>query len=1049
MAKIFLDPADSITISNNNVSVFGSTGTESITIAAGVTGTILDQNTEKVLLSGSVSSFKFVQAGNQIKVYATDGTTLVATVPVQGDADGTALTFTDGTAQAKLTSGVMTLGGTTVGATAAVVTPTTIDTTVKTPSTTTTPTFSVAAGATSVTEGGNATFTVTLSAAQGTATTVNYALAGTGGAVLGTDTGTAVVSGTNVTSTATTLTFAAGATTATITVPVTFDANTETGEGASLTLTSPSTGTSLGANAVAVTAFADPAAPTFTLTSNAVAGAANEEGTTITYTVTPSGITDKAYTFTLSTIGDTVGGVATAGAAADFSPASQTVTFAAGTSTAQTVVQTIVNDGSSEGLEGYKTSLLDSSFAVVSSKTGLITDPTSGTGSGTTYTLTTSIDNVPGTTGNDTILAEAASASTGDQVNGSGGTDTFKLFDGAGATDIPTISGVEVFDLINFTTTTDFSSYADLTTLKFDNATTAQTFTAAAAVNFELKGMTDAETITLVSTTTDTAHSITVTDMGTIAGAGVTVNANGAAVTTINVATSGTVAAGTDSDIVLASTGTETTVNVTGSGDLALTTAASVVTVGASAATANLTLVTGATTTATSITTGSGNDTVTATAAVDYTIDLGAGNDVLTTADAAGELTTADSIKGGDGTDVLAIVAAEALNLDDGDTADNAVLAKVTGFEALRITDALTAGPLAINNLGYNSLQVTTALGADVTINGFTSGMTFESRLDADAGAGWDYIIGMTGATGAGTNSDTINIKLNAELATNDALRTISFDLAGINIININALDRDTTTNPDTDANGEEGYIVDLAGGTAANSANITTVNVTGAQKVSYTVNAATTALATYDASALTGETTFVGTAFVGTQGVVIKGGTKADALTGTALADVISGGEGNDAITGGVGADVMTGGAGTDTYTFANTATGAPSATNFDSITDFAKGVDIIDGPAALTISQSGTASSTVAAINSEGIATFNVADDTLAKKIIAVAAGVEVATATTAGDFAIFEHSGDSYVYITDATAGVGATDVLIKLTGITSLSDSTITGGDLTIV
>lgn len=133
MAKIFLDPADSITISNNNVSAFGSTGTESVTIAAGVTGTVLDQNTEKVLLSGSVSSFKFVQAGNQIKVYATDGTTLVATIPVQGDADGTALTFTDGTAQAKLTSGVMSLGGTTVGATAAAVTPTTFDATVKTP----------------------------------------------------------------------------------------------------------------------------------------------------------------------------------------------------------------------------------------------------------------------------------------------------------------------------------------------------------------------------------------------------------------------------------------------------------------------------------------------------------------------------------------------------------------------------------------------------------------------------------------------------------------------------------------------------------------------------------------------------------------------------------------------------------------------------------------------------------------------------------------------------------------------------------------------------
>lgn len=598
---------------------------------------------------------------------------------------------------------------------------------------------------------------------------------------------------------------------------------------------------------------------------------------------------------------------------------------------------------------------------------------------------------------------------------------------------------------MNFTTTTDFSAYSDLTTLKFDNATTAQTFTAGAAVNFELKGMANGEAVTLASTATDTTHNITVTDMGNIAGAGVTVNADGAAVTTINLTTSGTVAAGTDSDIVLTSTGTETTVNVAGSGDLALTTAASVVTIDASAATANLTLVTGATTAATSVKTGSGNDTVTATAAVNYTIDLGAGNDTLTTADAAGELTTLDSIAGGAGTDTLAIASAEAVGLDDGDAADNAVLAKITGFEQLRITDAL-GGDLNLGNLGYNYLQVTTALGADRTVSGVTSGFTFESRLDAAAVN--NYIITMTGATGAGTNSDTINIKLNADLATNDKMDAISFDLAGINIVNINAVDRDTTTNPDTDNNGEEGYTVDLAGATAANSANINTVNVTGTHKVSYTVNAATTGLTTFDASAHTGEITFVGTAFAGTQGVVITGGSSADALTGTNLADIIAGGAGNDAITGGVGADVMTGGAGTDTFTFANTATGLPSATVFDTITDFAKSVDIIDGPVALTISQSGTATAGTAAINAEGIASFNVADDTLAEKLTAVAAGVEVATATTAGDIAIFEHGGDSYLFITDGTAGLSATDVLVKLTGVTGLTDSTITAGDLTI-
>jgi len=260
----------------------------------------------------------------------------------------------------------------------------------------TTPTFSVTAAAASVTEGDSATFTVTLSAAQSSATTVAYTLAGTGGAVLGTDT-TTVADGT--------LTFAAGVVTQTVTVPVTFDALVETGEGMTLTLSAPSTGTALSTTTTAAVAFADPVAPTFTMTSDAVAGAATVEGQTVTYTITPSSITDKAYTFTLSTVGDTLNGVAAGAGANDFTPASQTVTFAAGATAAQTVVQTIVNDGATEGLEGYKTSLLDSNFMVVGTPiTGLIQDLTVP-GTGTTYTLTTGVDTFPGTSNNGHALA--------------------------------------------------------------------------------------------------------------------------------------------------------------------------------------------------------------------------------------------------------------------------------------------------------------------------------------------------------------------------------------------------------------------------------------------------------------------------------------------------------------------------------------------------------------------------------------------------------------------------------------------------------------------
>jgi hypothetical protein len=118
MAKVYLDANESFTVVNNNISVYGTTGNEKVTIGAGVTGAIIDQNTEALVFSGSASTYSFMQAGNKIRVYDASGTTLLVTIPVQGDADGTVFTFSDGTVSAILSAGVMTLGGLAVGSTA-------------------------------------------------------------------------------------------------------------------------------------------------------------------------------------------------------------------------------------------------------------------------------------------------------------------------------------------------------------------------------------------------------------------------------------------------------------------------------------------------------------------------------------------------------------------------------------------------------------------------------------------------------------------------------------------------------------------------------------------------------------------------------------------------------------------------------------------------------------------------------------------------------------------------------------------------------------------
>jgi len=79
-----------------------------------------------------------------------------------------------------------------------------------------------------------------------------------------------------------------------------------------------------------------------------------------------------------------------------------------------------------------------------------------GTNPGTTYTLTTSVDNVPGTAGNDTINAyiDAAGATdtftAADTINGGAGTDTLNITtDGNAAGALPgaTINSVEVFKI--------------------------------------------------------------------------------------------------------------------------------------------------------------------------------------------------------------------------------------------------------------------------------------------------------------------------------------------------------------------------------------------------------------------------------------------------------------------------------------------------------------------------------------------------------------------------------------------------------------------------
>lgn len=188
------------------------------------------------------------------------------------------------------------------------------------------------------------------------------------------------------------------------------------------------------------------------------------------------------------------------------------------------------------------------------------------------------------------------------------------------------------------------------------------------------------------------------------------------------------------------------------------------------------------------------------------------------------------------------------------------------------------------------------------------------------------------------------------------------------------------------------------------------------------------------DASAYTGD--LVVTATGGSN--ILKTGTGADS---------INAGAGIDEITAGAGVDTMTGGSDADTFKFtAGSSGGAPSATVFDTVTDFVSNTDVIDfTDVSLTIAAtSADAATGTAKILPTGKATFVEADDTLAERITAT----ESALSPTAGRSALFTYGSDSYVFVSDANDGVTTNDTLIKLSGVTGTSLG-ISGGNISKV
>ncbi|MBQ0747908.1 MAG: DUF4214 domain-containing protein [Marinobacter sp.] len=447
---------------------------------------------------------------------------------------------------------------------------------------------------------------------------------------------------------------------------------------------------------------------------------------------------------------------------------------------------------------------------------------------GQAFTLTTGVDNVVGTTGDDTITGVAANVAaggtfnTGDSVNGGTGNDTLNLISTTGGTFTPasltSVETVRVQDLSG--TTFNMSNATGVQTLVSNNSNTTTNFVNMAAIaGIEVNSANNVFSGVAVNYNASVVTGLADEQNIAVSGANAAVSVNG--IETFSVAATGV------NTLNLFNNGS--TVNVSGDGSLNLLNVSNVTTLDASANAGGVTA-----------TIGSGNVAVTGGTG-DDSFNFGAGLTAASTGVAG------DVVNGGDGMDTVRVTTSGDLSAAAAAAPFNALTSvERVSFDGTGVTlngatftnagitniEFNTNGNDVINNAGSartyefgtanNGTAVFNMNGTSTVLNlallGTDPTVAANDGNDADVGA---VTVNLSGTAPAGTLA-TINIDSQGDLAAgrfNDVGTITAVAGSTINISGAGDLDLTGLTHRGTiDASAATGNLV-IEGSDSVNSA--------------------------------------------------------------------------------------------------------------------------------------------------------------------------------------------------------------------------------------